>query len=71
MARVKFNGKDLGILWKAPYRIDITGAAVTGTNQLEISVVNLWVNRLIGDQSLPDDARRMKTEHSRNGRLAA
>lgn len=58
MARVKLNGKDLGILWKAPYQVDVSEAAVPGKNRLEIEVVNLWANRLIGDQSLPEDSSR-------------
>ena len=56
MARVKLNGTDLGILWKPPYQVDVAGALVQGQNELEISVVNLWVNRLIGDAALPDDS---------------
>jgi hypothetical protein len=60
MARVKLNGQDLGILWKPPYRVEITEAAKTGPNTLEIAVVNLWTNRLIGDAALPEDARRDK-----------
>ena len=55
MAVVKLNGKDLGILWKKPFRIDITSAAKAGENSLEITVVNLWPNRLIGDEFLPED----------------
>jgi hypothetical protein len=43
------NGKSLGILWKKPFRIDITKALKAGDNKLEIKVTNLWVNRLIGD----------------------
>lgn len=58
IARVKLNGKDLGILWKLPYQVDISSSAVRGNNRLEIEVVNLWVNRLIGDQSLPEDSDR-------------
>ncbi len=58
MARVRLNGQNLGILWKPPYRVDITPAAKSGANALEIDVVNLWVNRLIGDEQLPEDSDR-------------
>ena len=49
MAEVSVNGKNVGIIWKKPFRIDVTDALKTGTNTLEIKVTNLWVNRLIGD----------------------
>ena len=55
VAEVRLNGKDLGILWKPPYRVDITEAVRSGDNDLEISVTNLWVNRLIGDEHLPPE----------------
>lgn len=58
MARVRLNGRDLGILWKPPYRVDLGSAAKEGDNTLEIEVVNLWVNRLIGDEQLPEDSER-------------
>jgi len=56
IAEVMVNGKDLGILWKPPFRVDITDALKQGDNALEIRVVNLWVNRMIGDEQLPPDA---------------
>ena len=58
MAEVRLNGRDLGILWKPPYQADVTGAVRPGRNVLEVRVVNLWINRLIGDDQLPDDSPR-------------
>ena len=58
MAHVTLNGKDLGILWKPPFLVDITEAAHPGSNALEVRVVNLWINRLIGDEQLPEDSLR-------------
>jgi hypothetical protein len=58
MAQVKLNGQDLGLLWKAPYRLDVTGCLKAGKNDLEVQVVNLWINRLIGDEQLPEDSER-------------
>jgi len=55
IAEVKLNGRDLGILWKPPFRADLTVAAKAGANDLEVRVVNLWPNRLIGDDHLPED----------------
>ena len=54
MARVKLNGVDLGITWSKPYRLNITSQLRAKGNILEIDVVNLWPNRLIGDAFLPE-----------------
>jgi hypothetical protein len=50
VAEVSLNGKNLGIAWKAPFRVDMTSALKPGVNRLQVKVTNLWVNRLIGDQ---------------------
>jgi hypothetical protein len=57
MARVKLNGKNVGTVWKAPFRVEITDAVKPGENQLELEVANLWPNRLIGDAGLPAEQR--------------
>ena len=58
MARVQLNGKDLGILWKPPNRVDVTDTLKAGENTIKITVVNLWINRLIADAALPEDSQR-------------
>lgn len=50
LAEVIVNGRSLGILWKIPFRMDVTDVLTVGENKLEIRVTNLWVNRLIGDE---------------------
>jgi len=61
IAQVRLNGKDLGVVWTAPWEIELTGAVKPGRNDLEILVVNTWVNRLIGDAALPPRKRTTKT----------
>lgn len=55
MARISLNGKELGTVWTAPWSVDITEHVKAKNNELKIEVVNLWANRLIGDEHLPDD----------------
>lgn len=63
MARVRVNGVDHGILWKPPYSMILDKALRDGSNEIEIEVVNLWINRLISDAALPDDSPRAKNGH--------
>jgi hypothetical protein len=53
LAEIEINGKFLGIVWHAPFRVDATAALKPGNNEISIKVTNAWVNRLIGDQQ-PD-----------------
>jgi len=54
-AEVSLNGHDFGVLWKPPFRVNVTSAARSGVNKLVVKVTNLWPNRLIGDEQLPPD----------------
>jgi hypothetical protein len=54
-AAVSLNGQNLGVLWKPPFRVNVTSAAKPGVNKLVVKVTNLWPNRLIGDEQLPPD----------------
>jgi hypothetical protein len=57
MAKVKLNGHYIGGVWTSPYRLNITKYLRKGENQLEVTVVNDWMNRLIRDKSLPEQDR--------------
>lgn len=61
MASIIINGNKLPVKWNAPYQFDISKYIHDGNNQLEVTVVNLWPNRLIGDSKLPVNQRRTKT----------
>ena len=59
IAIVMLNGQRVGLLWKPPFRLDISGALKNGENQLEIQVINLLVNRITGDFALPTEKRHI------------
>ncbi len=61
LARVQLNGKDLGVVWTAPWRVDISGAVKAKGNELEIEVANTWLNRMVGDANSPAEKRLAKT----------
>jgi hypothetical protein len=64
IARVRLNGRDLGVVWCDPWCVEITDAVRKSGNKLEIDVANLWLNRLIGDEFQPPDA-----EYGKDGNL--
>ncbi|TWT97631.1 F5/8 type C domain protein [Botrimarina colliarenosi] len=66
LASVRLNGHECGVAWTPPYRVETTGHLQT-RNRLEIEVVNLWPNRLIGDSALPESERITRTNITKFG----
>lgn len=65
VARVYLNGQESGILWKKPFRVDITDLLQSGENLLRIDVANTWANGLAGDARLPEGERRTRSNVTR------
>jgi len=61
VAEVTINGQHTGVWWIKPFRNEVTRYLKAGENSIEIKVVNLWPNRIIGDQLLPEEKRFTKT----------
>jgi hypothetical protein len=51
-AEIKLNGRSLGTLFNPPWAVETGGVLRTGRNDLEVTVVNLPLNRFLG---LPDE----------------
>jgi hypothetical protein len=64
VAEVRLNGKNLGVLWCYPWRIEITNALKPTANLLEIDIVNLWANRVIGDLHQPENKKFTRTHEA-------
>ncbi len=68
LARVRVNGTDLGIVWCAPWQVEIpAGLLKPSANLIEIAITNVWANRLIGDEQEPDDCEWLNG-HAHPGR---
>ncbi len=61
IAEIYVNGKSAGILWKPPFKADITALLRSGENELKIEIVNMWANRLTGDNLLKPEERYCRT----------
>jgi len=71
MARLTLNGRTRHPV-EPPFRCGRDRRVEGGANALEVSVVNLWPNRLIGDEQLPMIAVCYGAKQSRQpGRVAA
>ena len=69
IASVSLNGHDLGVVWTAPWRVDITSAVKSKRNHLVIKVTNCWANRQIGDEQQPADCEFAKGDMGYGGPL--
>ena len=56
-AVVTVNNTTFPVLWRPPYRLDVTDALKprAASFDLKVDITNLWPNRLIGDECLPED----------------
>jgi hypothetical protein len=69
-AKVKLNGRDLGVIWTAPWQVKIPAGLVRArVNELEIEVANVWANRLIGDEQEPPDCEWIPGARGNGGSL--
>lgn len=57
VSTVYVNDQLAGTIWCSPWNVDVTHLLKPGPNKLEIRVTNTWINRLIGDASLPEGSR--------------
>ena len=69
VASVTLNGKDFGVVWTSPWRVDISSVVKAKHNQLKIKITNCWANRQIGDQQLPPDCEYRKGDRGFGGPL--
>ena len=58
IASVRLNGRELGTAWCSPWRLSIPADLLKrSANELEITVANLWFNRLVHDSGLAEKER--------------
>jgi len=62
VGEVSMDGRDLGTVWTFPFRVKVPAERLgKGAHLLEVKVTNVWNNRLVGDQFLPEDERVTRT----------
>jgi len=71
MASVKLNDKPIGSTWIAPFRLNVKDAIQEGENTLEVEVVNVWRNRLTGDNKKGKNrtTNQVLDQHTRHEKL--
>jgi hypothetical protein len=69
IAQVRVNGIDCGVAWAPPYRVDITGAARRGRNEVEITVRNTAANALAADHHIIELVAQSEARYGRRFRM--
>ena len=69
VAQVRVNGMDCGLAWAPPYRVEITDALRSGTNEIEIIVYNTAANALAADDHIRQLAAESETRYGRRFRM--
>jgi alpha-L-rhamnosidase len=69
IAQVQVNGIDCGVAWDPPYRVDITGAARSGWNEIKITIRNTAANALAADQHIVELAAQSEARYGRRFRM--
>jgi hypothetical protein len=70
LARVRLNGRDLGVVWCAPWGVTVPkGLLKSKANMLDVEITNVWANRLIGDEQEPPDCEWLPGYMSNGGYL--
>ena len=67
VGEVYINGRSVGVLWKPPYRLEVSQALKSGINTLEVEVANTWANRLIGEARSATEKKYCRTNITRSG----
>jgi hypothetical protein len=69
VAQVRVNGIDCGLAWAPPYRVEITDALHSGTNEIEIMVCNTAANALAADEHIAQLAADSEARYGRRFRM--
>jgi hypothetical protein len=69
VAQVRVNGVDCGVVWAPPYVVDVSRAALSGSNQVEIVVRNTAANALAHDPHLPLVVAESERRYGRRFRM--
>jgi hypothetical protein len=69
VAEVRVNRIDCGVAWDPPYQVEVTGAARSGWNEIEITVRNTAANALAADQHIVELAAQSEARYGRRFRM--